>query len=324
MVVEGSRRSKLSLNISEGNISTRSSQDGQIPLDLDLSLSKLESSIKLDTGGENAFNERVILTILTLAQILQKDSGFQDLALAFLVHTVMIGDLRISSRRQCWVSMEEDDSDARVVKFLSVFATASRRIIRQETWSPALANRNVSCDIADLVDGRLFRGIVYQMSDAYEELKLPQRLEAEVANLAQALHSLCGIQLQVKLQERNAGSPVIAIENLNVEDEYRSASVLPFSNRVFDRHLKSIKISVSHSRLPEGQSARIFREASHWHNAKRRLDPKVALPVSEREKSRALRKNQFFMAEMQAYAASLTNAAGTLNIRRSTILCIAD
>ena len=312
MVVEGLRRSKLSLDLSGGYFSSRRSQNMQTPIELDSWLSKLGISISPNSGTENAFTEAVILTILTLALILRKDSTFEDLALAFLVHTVLIGDLRISNRRQSEIFMEEDDSDARVVKFLSLFAGVSRRIMEQDAWGPALRDRKVPCDIADLVDGRLFRRIVYQMTEAYEEIKLPQQVVAKIAILTRALHSLCGIQLQPKTQGSNAGGPVTATENLKVQDDSRSASLLPFSNHVFDKHLASIKISANHSRLPEGESARIFREVSHWHNAKRRLDPKGTLPATEREKSRALRKNQFFMAEMQAYAASLTNAAGKM------------
>ena len=320
MVVEGSRRSKLSLKMVEGNLSSLSSHNGQILPDLGSSLSKLENSIRPDVGGEHSLTESAILSLLTLAQILRKDPDFQDLALAFLVHAVLIRDLGISYRRQRLVFTECGDLNARVSRFLSAFAGVSRRIIRQDTWGSALMSLNVLCDIADLVDGRLFRVIVYQMTEACDEIKLPERLVSNVVLLAQSLHSLCGIQLQPTMHGSNAGAPVTAVENLDLQDDSRSASVLPFSNRVFDKHLASIRISINHSRLPEGQSARIFREVSHWHNAKRHLDPKTALPVSGREKSRALRKNQFFMAEMQAYAASLTNSAGTSDVRRSMVL----
>lgn len=314
MVVEGLRRSRLTLNGIRDTASSRSSQDLHFPDDLESRLSKLEISKTSKSGrGEIIFTERVLLTIFTLAQVLREDSSCQELALAFLIHTVLIEELPISSRRQNWTSMERD-SDAQINRFLSAFAAASVRITQDDCWREALERKDVPCDIVDLVDGRLFRRVVQQTANGFHESKLSPEIVTKLGILTQTLYSTCGILLQSDMHGSTPDHTVTTLEDLNVQDGSRNTSVLPFSNRVFDKHLASISISVRNSRLPEGQSARIFREVSHWHNAKRRLDVKVALPVSDREKSRALRRNQFFMAEMQAYAASLTNAAGTLRI----------
>lgn len=64
---------------------------------------------------------------------------------------------------------------------------------------------------------------------------------------------------------------------------------------------------------PEATSSNIFREISHWHNSRRPIDPKIRedqIAKSEKRMFFARRRNQFFMAEMTAYAASLTNAVG--------------
>ena len=314
MVVEGSRRSNLKLDIIHETGSPRSPQALQMSQDLKLQLSSFEARIESNFGGrENAPTERIILTIFTLARILQKDRTFQDLALAFLVHTILIGELRISSRRQNWKSLE-GDPDPRAIEFFSVFAVVSRRIINEDCWREAFMGKTRSCDIVDLIDGRLFQGVIHQMAARFEAIDLSPRLVSKVVTLTQALHSLCGVRLNSNISGNTSDSALAAPENLGLNEKSTNASVLPFSNRVFDKHLASISISVNDSRLPEGESARIFREVSHWHNAKRRLDSKLALPISDREKSRALRKNQFFMAEMQAYAASLTNAAGMFEL----------
>lgn len=65
--------------------------------------------------------------------------------------------------------------------------------------------------------------------------------------------------------------------------------------------------------IEDATSSNIFREVSHWHNHKRPLDPKLReeqLAKSEKQKFWTRRRNQWFMAEMTAYAASLTNAVG--------------
>lgn len=318
MVVEGLRRSRLPLNVLRDTAPPRSSQDLLFPDDLESRLSRLEISNRSEGArGGNSLTERILLTIFTLAQILREDPTFQALALGFLVHTVLIEEVPISKRRQNWTPMK-GDSDVQVVKFLSAFAAVSERIMLDDSWRGALESRNMLCDIVDLVDGRLFCGVVHQMAEGYNESNLSPEIISKLGILTQALYSSSGIRLPSDI---NGSTPhhtphhtVTPLENHDLQDKPHNTSVLPFSNRVFDKHLASISISVNNSRLPESQSARIFREVSHWHNAKRRLDAKIALPVSDREKSRALRRNQFFMAEMQAYAASLTNAAGTLTI----------
>ncbi|KAI4203482.1 MAG: hypothetical protein LQ350_001820 [Teloschistes chrysophthalmus] len=86
--------------------------------------------------------------------------------------------------------------------------------------------------------------------------------------------------------------------------------ILPFSHSVFDKHLKPITVSLQNSKDPSSRSMKVFQEVSHWHNAKRRLDPKASQPLSTWDQKRAMRRNQFFMAEMAGYAASLTGVTG--------------
>ena len=324
MVVESSRRSKLKLNIIPNTSPPQSPQRLQMSQRLELQLSKFETVIEPESGdGQDLFTERVVLTIFTLAQILQKNPSSQDLVLALLVHTVLIGELKISNRRQQWTSLHGDQG-AHVVQFLSAFAIVSRRIMNEDCWRQAFVDANRSCDIIDLIDGRLFQKVVHQMAGGFKGINLSHTLVSRVITLTEVLYKISGVQLHVNINANSSDTAVALFENLDLQESSSNVSVLPFSNRVFDRHLASISISINNSRLPEGQSARIFREVSHWHNAKRRLDSKLALPISEREKSRALRKNQFFMAEMQAYAASLTNAAGMLGVGIEKISDFAD
>ena len=98
---------------------------------------------------------------------------------------------------------------------------------------------------------------------------------------------------------------------------------MPFSNPVFDKHLASVHITIDHSDIADKRSVKIFKELTHWHNAKRHIDPKIDYKMSsERAKFLALRRNQFFMAEMTAYAASLTNSAG--KILEPEIMTVSD
>lgn len=265
----------------------------------------------LTVAGQPVFPERIYLALITLAYILQKKQFDCSLALSFLLHTVLIGETIISCRPQLW-NHEASEKDLKASKFLAEFSIISRQILDERSWSSTMDAQKIDCDIADLIDGRLFYAISSQSTrNLLNKETSIAWLDSKTEELAQLLHSLSGVRVKYQPQitplggtiERNFRSDVVSRNKI---------SVLPFSNAVFDKHLSSIKISIGSAEIVGCQSARIFQEISHWHNAKRRIDPKSIHPLTEKEKSRTLRRNQFFMAEMQAYAASLTNASGKI------------
>ncbi|KAE8307925.1 hypothetical protein BDV41DRAFT_568673 [Aspergillus transmontanensis] len=85
-------------------------------------------------------------------------------------------------------------------------------------------------------------------------------------------------------------------------------AVLPFSNSVLDPHLSPVSLAIDHSagNLVDVAISRISEELSHWHNHRKSLDTKTIHKLTGWQ----LRRNQFFMAEMRLYAASLTNSTG--------------
>lgn len=101
----------------------------------------------------------------------------------------------------------------------------------------------------------------------------------------------------------------------NKSAKKKSAKVLSFSNPVFDAHLAPIQLSTE--KLEPGYRAsteKVFSELSHWHNHRLPVDRKsaAAIKLDEKKAFFANRRNQFFMAEMRDYAASLTNATGNV------------
>lgn len=254
-------------------------------------------------GSTYCNSEREYLTVITLAQMMHNDRSNAPLAFAFLVHTVLIGDASLSDR-----PLLANRGKAKIEKgisgFISEFAYISRAILEQKSWSSAMDEKAVPCDIADLIDGRL---LIAASCGLVDILKLKPKID----RLLQLLNLLYGAPLEEWEHELIARVKRVKLKpsKWHAGDQ---VSILPFSNPVFDKHLVSVRISTDSSMKFNSESARIFQEISHWHNAKRRIDPKVIHPLSEKEKSRALRREQFFMAEMQAYAASLTNAAGKI------------
>ena len=249
-------------------------------------------------------SEREYLTLVTLAQIM-RDNKFNDrLIIVFLLHTVLIEEIQLSHRPILSNQNGKLKSSNEIAQYMAEFAQISRTILNQEFWSSAMDNKGVSCDVADLIDGRLFIAVSHGLVDC---LKLKPKID-RLLHLLSLASGICLEDLGRDLTAKVGG--VKSNQIRKPTDDH--ISILPFSNPVFDKHLVSIKISTDASIKFNSETARIFHEISHWHNARRRLNAKIVHPVSEKEKLRASRREQFFMAEMQAYAASLTNAAGKI------------
>lgn len=249
-------------------------------------------------------SEREYLTLATLAQIMRGKKSNDRLIFTFLLHSVLLEESKLSHRPLISNQKGKSKSSDETAQFMVEFAQISQTILKQRFWSSAMDNKGVICDIADLIDGRLFIAVSHGLVDC---LKLKPKLD----RLLHLLSLASGIRLEDpghQLAARVEGMKTNQIRKPT--DDH--ISILPFSNPVFDNHLASIMISTDASLKPNPETARIFHEISHWHNARRRLDAKTIHTLSEKDKIRALRREQLFMAEMQAYAASLTNAAGKI------------
>jgi len=255
------------------------------------------------TKGLASLTERAVVTLIVLTQMLRDDPRAESLATSFLVHTALLGSVSLSKRRQACPSLEVDMKD-HLDYFLRKFSDCSSSMLLSNVWDRSMDDGSLECDISDLVDGRLFESIFASAG----EVSLNPQLTSAFDDLAHALCALSGIHLKAPVSSQKTTQATGKTNGLMSDD----ITILPFSNPVFDKHLRSIELPIVPNKASDRQIGRIFQEVSHWHNAKRRLDPKNTLvtPATEKEKSRALRRNQFFMAEMQSYAASLTNAAG--------------
>ena len=247
--------------------------------------------------------ERAHLALIVLVRMFETHSVTETLAASFLVHAVLIGS--ISLRKRCFeIPADSDNVQSELNAFLATFSQLSITLLNESLWTTAMERNGVVCDISDLIDGRLLQAVHTNIT-AYA-------LDPQQCSMYEMLaHALCVVS-GVHPKVPPCTTPVHALVGTADGSDVNELTILPFSNPVFDSHLSSIHLKISPSKSSERHSGRIYQEVSHWHNAKRRLDPKAAqqTPASEKEKFRARRRNQFFMSEMQDYAASLTNAAG--------------
>ena len=170
---------------------------------------------------------------------------------------------------------------------------------------------NIECDIQDLIDGRLLMNVFYSIQQGGAKLLDQLHIRRDFDCLRAALKSILETDLQL---EQPNGLENRKHSKLKKNNSARDSKVLPFSSPIFDKHLESIHISIDESASNEYEQylPTISRELTHWHN-KRPLDQKQAMAAAAKTLTRRynpLRANQKYMAEMTAYAASLTNSEG--------------
>jgi hypothetical protein len=226
--------------------------------------------------------------------LLAAKTGDQDgLTTALLAETGLLAEISLSDRL-----LDSVDIPQRIQDFIATFAKDARKLISSAAWHDEIDEYEPVCDVADLIDGRLLAYCVEHPSktDRFEVLR-------------KATQKLSGRDIP---DVQSSSSAPRSTQGSNGTDA-TSYALLPFSDSVFDEHLKPVHLKVSRSGgKADATSASIFREVSHWHNAKRPIENKTKSQLEKDPKiaKKALRRNQFFMAEMTSYAASLTNAVG--------------
>lgn len=239
---------------------------------------------------DQLLTEREYLTVLVASKLSASNANLSSILLR---QATALSELALSERILNHQGIPE------VNNFILEFCHEARRFINSPAWAEAFAG-HPDCDLADLIDGRLLAFYACKASPK------PNEHFEVLLKATKALNNL-DIPLQPSTSPAAEGSP-----ETSSDDESFTYKVLPFSNDVFDPHLAPIHLDVARSSgKPDPTSATIFREVTHWHSQKS-LNQKAKVVVEKDPKiaKKALRRNQFFMAEMTSYAASLTNAVG--------------
>lgn len=261
--------------------------------------------------GANFLTERLNIVTSTLSQLLAEQPARAPLASAFLLHAILLSHIPLSARRVEEVELTGRSGVWDYRLFLDDFAIAARAAIDGSWWKQLFENPGVQCDVVDLVDGRLFKMVLFAIQGRLNaRTLLPKEVIQDFDSVADIVLLHSDVRLELFGEHRLTGQTLLRSPEQSV-----IPSVLWFSNPVFDQHLTSIKINVElrDSGGPEWESARIFTETTHWHNPKRPIDRIKAIKVhNDRQKQRLLKGNQRHMDEMMKYAASLTNAAGKI------------
>ncbi|TPX52317.1 hypothetical protein SeMB42_g01506 [Synchytrium endobioticum] len=164
-----------------------------------------------------------------------------------------------------------------------------------------LADRAQQLDVNDDLDGRVFYLLVI------ETISTPHISLEELLGLFRAHFCITN--------SRQNNSHSVTKNSIESTD---GSMLLPFSNPVFEKHLRSVQVthdtSTAHPEEGVGflKFGSVFLDDKHWHNSKPIVDEKFRHKSAEWLQKRKLREQQKYMAFMHAAAASLTGASGTV------------
>ncbi|KAI0114216.1 P-loop containing nucleoside triphosphate hydrolase protein [Hypoxylon sp. NC0597] len=238
---------------------------------------------------------RDVITLYALSRILDGEAtdARMKAAVCILIQLVCLRHCQLYQR-----PVSHDRSEQKAPGTMRAFCQAATTIIDAEI-SDDIAG--LKWDVFDLVDGRLYQAIYGTISN----LLLPDALRTELSDLAKSLAILSGVDVSGMLPGRLPDVAQKAVERPSVRIDQDRPSVLPFSHPIINQYLQQVQLETEEdSELPYSQ---IFQELTHWHNAKKPIDPKY---VPKAPGFFARRRNQRFMADTIAYSASLTGASG--------------
>ncbi|KAI0828791.1 P-loop containing nucleoside triphosphate hydrolase protein [Hypoxylon sp. FL0890] len=237
---------------------------------------------------------RDIVTLQALSRVLEGQATGAKMkeAVCILVQLVLLRHSHLSQR-----SFIENEWKGKDSETMREFCEAATDIVDTGLGEIATAK----WDLFDLVDGRLYLEACATVS----KRRLPDALRSEFTDLAKSLAALSGVDVSDMLPGRLPGEVAKPPDRPSILVDQNRPSVLPFSHPVINQYLQQVQLETEEdSQLPYSQ---IFQELTHWHNAKKPIDPKH---VPKPPGFFARRRNQRWMADTIAYSASLTGASG--------------
>lgn len=217
---------------------------------------------------------------------------------AFLVHTSMLegGDLAQRSFGQFPRELDGEDE-----QFLEGISNVAIALIRR--WTHSRLGTNANLQVYDLVDGRLFMHVLQSLDSI--------NLIVDVRANGRVIEGLVGADVLRHLPDHGLPTnDTICVQS--IAQKRVNLAVLPFTHPNLDPFLEEVKIRTDQQKY-DATNSKVFRELTHWHNARKAVDPKhTPKPTSWWTR----KKNQRLMTNIRDYALSLSGK----NIDRETIV----
>ncbi|KAH7409767.1 DEAD/DEAH box helicase-like protein [Phaeosphaeria sp. MPI-PUGE-AT-0046c] len=251
---------------------------------------EIESLTMNNLRGIHELSERDVITVLVLRAAMLRGAISSEEASAFLLHTAALHYFPLANRRP---TITTKNTSQRLV---SLFTQSAASLLRNETLFEQLNALNLPANLADLLDGFLLAALT--RDTCLRNTLLANTLESgDIFNGTLPNCITAGCQVSHESTQYRYSAPS------------KDKTILPFQNAVFDKHLAPVRLhleeSTSDGTTPD--NVKVFQELSHWHNHRKAL---ISKAPKQQLGYHARRRNDLYMAEMHAYAASLTNAAG--------------
>jgi hypothetical protein len=264
----------------------------------------IESAALNDLEGIVEPSERDVITVLVLRTAVQHGAISADEASAFLLHTAALQYLPLSNRRPSNTTANTAQN------LICSFTRIAASLLRNEGLSEQLDVLDLPVNLADLLDGFLLTALTRDAC-LRNTLLANTAVKNKYDSLLNALVQASGIgydgtfSMSMTAANQVFGDTAQCFYSAPGHDQ----TVLSFRNAVFDKHLAPVCLDLK-ERFSDGATSdnvKVFQELSHWHNHRKALALKAP---TQKVGYFARRRNDLYMAEMHAYAASLTNAAG--------------
>lgn len=192
---------------------------------------------------------------------------------------------------------EIPDADAHDA-FLDRFCQTASAILRSPEWSDAshVAREN---DIHDLIDGRVLRSCAINAAWVDREADFSSRMEGCWSTILKCYQDIS--DLIYRQGSRLTGKKNKAAKAKPAKG-HASTALLPFENKVFDKHLASVRVKVDESYVETYGNA--IRDNRHWYNGKQ-LVPEHSQQQPFTKRRDPTTWNQVRFREMEKYAKSL-------------------
>lgn len=286
-----------------------------------MSQRKLDELFEQIVLSDSKMSQRECLVILTISTMflggLTQSPENKIGAQAMLLHLVLIQNTKLLDRGIRAQGYQD-------LQFFDAFVKIARVHLSSIVWTKAMREQKLPCNISDFLDGTLFFAVHMVVAEhGIDKALLPATFLA-FNTLASSVDHLCGTNLQSTAVKTRADATGVLGGPSKERNQSKEPSnqaqgaplrnlgkVLPFSNDALDDHLKSVHVPIDESvdsKNIKGHPKEL-REEGHWHISKP-LEEKGKTIMSPKEVERYRRKTQFFMSEMEDYAASLTGPTG--------------
>lgn len=292
-------------------------------------LSESSSSAELKNILEQVINEQpslsqrqclLIVTLVTMFKEFDFSAEPKEEATAMVLHLILLQGTQLEDRAV-------QGFDFQSSSFFNTFLQVAKDVLSSTHWEKSTKTHQLPCDLADLIDGRIFVEVNRMIKrHGIEDIISPATL-LPYNDLVSLLNRVCGAGLHLAVIKESKKSILKPIKGKGVRRKQHGfqtdtkisvnvptrvhTTVLPFRNKVFDAHLAPVHIEVDDSIGAEDdlRTSKNFMEQTHWHNSKP-LDSKKVPHLTAKDHSRYQKRNQFYMTEMRQYAESLLGSAG--------------